>query len=120
MMDKIKKALTWLKEKWFLVLGGVVGLVALFFVRPKNKILNSSRKNAQIDAQIFDLSEASAKKLQKTLSSIDGETEAKVRKLRNSKKKVSKKLLEEKDKRVKELTNKSAQELADLLKTKKD
>lgn len=120
MKHKFEQALKWAKDKWVLLGGVLVALAAVLVVRPKNKVVEVARKNAEIDAKIYNLSQAAAKELDDKVEEIDRDTAAKVTKLRNSKKKASKKLEKAKEERVKELANKPATELANLLKPKKD
>lgn len=119
-MDKLKQALKWAKDKWVLLGGLLVALAAVLVVRPKKRVTEAARENAELDAKIYDLSQASSRKLDEQVEEIDRDTEAKVTKLRNSKKKASKKLEKQKEERVKELLNKTPEELVNLLKPKKD
>lgn len=117
MMAKLKQMFVWLKDKWFFVAGGLLTLVGLMFVGPRKKIINSLKRNTELEAKIYDLSEASAKKLKKGLSDIDRQTEEKIKNLENSKKELTSKFQEERDERIKELSTKSVEELAGLLKS---
>ena len=118
-MDKLKQALKWAKDKQFVVVGAAIGLAALLLV-PRKRVTEAARENAELDAKIYDLSQAASRKLDEQVEEIDRDTEAKVTKLRNSKKKASKKLEKQKEERVKELLNKTPEELVNLLKPKKD
>lgn len=118
--DKFVYFFQWLKEKWFLVVGGLLGIAAIFLIKPRNKIVSSARKNAELEAKIYDLSKAASKRLDEEVGRIDNETEAKMKKLQNSKKKISAKFQQQKEDRAKELSGKTAEELAEILRAKKD
>lgn len=120
MKDKLKQAFNWAKDKWVFLAGFLVALTAVLVVRPNKRMPQVARENAQIDAKIYKLDKAASKKLDEEVEKIDRDTAEKVTKLRNSKKKDSKKFQKQKEDRVKDLSGKTAKELADLLKNKKD
>lgn len=119
-MDKLTQAIEWVKQKWLIVAAVFVGLVALFAIKPKRREIQSAKENAKLDAKIYNLSQATSKKLDDEVERIDNETAAKVTKLRNSKKKTTEKFKKQKESRIKELSKKTPEELANLLKPKKD
>lgn len=120
MKAKLQKILQWVKEKWYVAVSIGLGLSALFLVRSREKVISSSRKNADLDAKVYDITEQTNIKIRDKTREIDSETRAKLIELKNKKKDVTAKFQEEKKARLEELKQKSPKELADLLKRDKD
>lgn len=115
-MNKLKEALKWLKEKWWLFFSSFAILVAAMFFSRKNSALKIVNINRELDDNIKHLEKEALEKENATRKQILQQAGIKVAELDVQKEKTEMEMLQKNKKRIKELSSKSNKELAEMLK----
>ena len=115
-MNKLKRALKWIKEKWWVSLSGIAIVVAAVLFSKKNGSLTVVTKNRELDNNIKELEKEALKKEEQERKKVLERVGIKVAELDLQKEKKELEMLKNKKKRVKDLSSKTNEELAEMLK----
>lgn len=115
-MNKLKAAWSWVKEKWWIPLSGVVVLGAALLFRPKTGSLHEFMKN---DRELEKETENELKRLEEAArqqeEEVKKETKQKINKVKQAKGKKISKIENDKKELEKELSKLTNEELAEML-----
>jgi len=116
-MKKIKQLFKWIKEKWWVLTSAVFAIIALTLkLRPRKNSLSAVNKNRDLENSIDELELESLREENKRNKEALARLGIKVQDLNDEKKRRELEMLESKKRRIRELSNRSNKELADLLK----
>ena len=115
-MNKLKRALKWIKERWWISLSGIAIMVAALLFSKKNTGLSVVNKNRMLDNNIKELEKEALQREQEQRKKVLEKVGIKVAELDIQKEKKELELLNNKKKRIKELSLKNNEELAEMLK----
>jgi flagellar biosynthesis/type III secretory pathway M-ring protein FliF/YscJ len=120
-MIKLKAALKWLKEKWWLPLSGAVIVLLTVVLSPRSKdIFKTLEENRELQNEEKDVVNTVNETFVKKSEEVRKQTKQKIRKLKEKRVKKRKEYNDEFLKRVEELAQKSNDELAEMLKKDSD
>jgi hypothetical protein len=120
-MIKLKAALKWLKEKWWLPLSGAVVVLLTVLLSPKSKdIFKTLEENRELQNEEKDAINTVNETFVKRSDEVRKQTKQKIKKLKEKRAKKRKEYNDEFLKRVEELAQKSNDELAEMLKKDSD
>lgn len=117
-MNKIKKAFLWLKENIWMPLSAVIVLLLsiLLLRKPNNRVLETFAKNRELQEQESKVINQLNEKVQQETEKVSRQVKEKVKKVKSERIKKSKKIKDDGQVLLNELSKSTNKELADMLK----